>query len=154
MNLRSITLLTSLLLGFMPQVFALSPVAGFEKKEQYGSVTNYRHDKLKVDLGSMSSELKYEDLGPDSIEDVKKMIVAKQEYGKVFGFQDWKMSDHKFTEHKGHRVLVIQGEYKDNSKQTVYFLEVYWANQQKSGQYLVTSDHEKMKAEDFNQFLQ
>ncbi len=133
--------------------FALSPAPGFKVKGTLGDVTSFELPGKDIEINSMASEFKYEDLTEKEMNEIKKLMTAKQEYGKMFGFADWKSSGHKLTEKNGERILLIQGSYKNAEKKNVNFIEVYWANKEKSGQYLITSDTLALKMDNFSEYL-
>lgn len=132
---------------------ALAPVPGFKVKSTLGEITTYSLDGKDVEMNSMGSDFKYEDLTEKEMAEIKKLMTAKQEYGKMFGFADWKSTGNKLIEKNGERIVLIQGTYKDASKKTVNFVEVYWANKQKAGQYLITSDSIALKMDNFSDYL-
>lgn len=134
-------------------VFALSPVPGFKVKSTLGEITTYELSGKDVEINGMASEFKYEDLTEKEMTEIKALMNAKQEYGKMFGFQDWKSNGHKVIEKNGERIVLIQGNYKDAQKKTVNFIEVYWANKEKAGQYLITSDSLALKMDNFSEYL-
>lgn len=148
---RSMT--TFLLLIVTTSSFALSPAPGFKVKSTLGDITSYEQPGKDIEINSMASEFKYEDLTEKEMSEIKKLMAAKQEYGKMFGFADWKSTGHKLTEKDGERIVLIQGTYKNAQKKTVNFIEVYWANKDKSGQYLITSDTLALKMDSFSEYL-
>ena len=147
------SVVTFLLLIATTSSFALSPVPGFKVKGTLGDVTSYEQPGKDIEINSMASDFKYEDLTEKEMNEIKKLMTAKQEYGKMFGFADWKSTGHKLVEKNGERIVLIQGTYKNQQKKTVNFLEVYWANKDKSGQYLITSDSLALKMDNFSEYL-
>lgn len=134
-------------------VFALAPSPELKVKNTLGDITSYGLPGKDIEVNSMSSDFKYEDLTQKETSALKDFITAKQEYGKMFGFEDWKMSGQKLVEKNGERIVLIQGTYKDSQKKTVNFIEVYWANKQKAGQYLITSDSLALKMDNYSDYL-
>ena len=147
------SLITVIILISTNTAFALKPVAAFKIKNTLGYVTSYELPDKDVEMNSMSSDFKYQDLTQKEMSGLKSLMAAKQEYGKMFGFNDWKSTDQKFLEKDGERMVLIQGHYKDSQKKTVNFIEVYWADKNKSGQYLITSDTILLKADSFSEYL-
>ena len=146
-------LVSSLLLFVTTTSFALGPAPGFKVKGTLGDVTSYEQPGKDIEINSMASEFKYEDLTEKELNEMKKLMKAKQEYGKMFGFADWKSSGHKLIEKNGERIVLIQGTYKNAEKKNVNFIEVYWADKEKSGQYLITSDTLTLKMDNFSDYL-
>lgn len=144
---------SSLLLLVTTSAFALSPAPGFKVKGTLGDVTSYEQPGKDIEINSMASEFKFEDLTDKEMGEIKKLMSAKQEYGKMFGFADWKSTGHKLIEKNGERIVLIQGTYKNAEKKTVNFIEVYWAAKDKSGQYLITSDSLALKMDNFSEYL-
>lgn len=132
---------------------ALSPAPGFKVKGTLGDVTSFELPGKDIEINSMASDFKYEDLTEKEMNEIKKLMTAKQEYGKMFGFADWKSTGHKLIEKNGERIVLIQGTYKNAEKKNVNFIEVYWANKEKSGQYLITSDTLALKMDNFSEYL-
>ncbi len=132
---------------------ALSPAPGLKLKSTLGDVTTYELTGKDIEINGMASEFKYEDLTEKEMTEIKGLMKAKQEYGKMFGFADWKSTGHKVIEKNGERIVLIQGNYKDAQKKNVNFIEVYWANKDKSGQYLITSDTLALKMDNFSDYL-
>lgn len=133
--------------------WAISPKVDFIKKESFGSVSNYRHLKADVDLSIMDSEFEYADLNQANIQELESLFEVKKEYGKMFGFKEWTPTEKKFVEVNSNRIFVIQGHYKDSENKIVHFLEVYWADNKKSGQYLITSNSKHLKIENYKEYL-
>ncbi len=133
--------------------FALSPVAEFKLKTTMGSVNNYFDELKKIDLMSMDSEFEFNDLSAGNLVELEDHFKTKKEYGKMFGFNDWTAKDKKFFDDQNKRIIIVEGEYKDSDKKTVYFLEVYWADKKKSGQYLITSEYGPLKIESYKQYF-
>ena len=141
------------LIIFTNTVLALTPAPGFKLKDTLGEVTTYEQTGKDIEINGMASEFDYKDLNEKELKGLKSLMTAKQEYGKMFGFADWKSTGHKLVEKNNERIVLIEGQYKDASKKTVNFLEVYWANKDKSGQYLITSDTLKLKMDNFSEYL-
>lgn len=152
MKFRQLSLLLAVFL-VAQSAFALSPTAEFEKKEDFGEVKNFRHSKQDVDLSVMDSDLKYADLSQKNVNELKDLFETKKEYGKFFGFKDWTPKEHKLVEEKSQRILLLSGNYKNSDNKTVHFLEVYWADKTKSGQYLLTSDTKEFKLDHYKDYL-
>ncbi len=133
--------------------FALSPVPGFKVKSSLGDITTYELAGKDIEINGMASDFKYEDLTEKEMTEIKGLMNAKKEYGKMFGFEDWKSTGHKVIEKNGERIVLIEGNYKDSRKKNVNFVEVYWANKEKSGQYLITSDSLALKMDNFSDYL-
>ena len=146
-------LITSWLLAATSTVWALAPIPGFKVKTTLGDVITYELTGKDIEINSMDSDFKYEDLTEKELNNLKSLMKAKQEYGKMFGFADWKSTGHKLVEKNGERIVLIQGNYKDAQKKTVNFIEVYWANTAKAGQYLITSDTLLLKMDNFSDYL-
>ncbi len=140
-------------LYFIPEVLALAPAASLQKKEMFGGAQNYHHAPDKVDLTVLDTEIKYSDLSRENIQDLDDLIEAKKEYGKVFGFKDWQLKEKKFLDDKTERTFLLRGNYKNSSQKTVHFLEVYWANQNKSGQFLLTSQSGEISIDSYKKYL-
>lgn len=132
---------------------ALSPAPELKLKSTLGDVTTYELTGKDIEVNSMASELKYEDLTEKDLKELDSLVKAKQEYGKMFGFADWKATGKKLLEKNGERIVLIQGNYKNAEKKTVNFVEVYWANKEKSGQYLITSDSIALKLDQYSDYL-
>lgn len=141
------------LIQFSSQAIALAPAQGFKVKSTLGDVTSYELAGKDLEINSMASEFKYEDLTDKEMKELKSLVKAKQEYGKMFGFADWKATGQKLVEKDGERIALIQGTYKNADKKTVNFIEVYWANKEKSGQYLITSDSIALKLDQYSDYL-
>lgn len=133
--------------------WSLTPTAGFVKKENFGSVTNYHDEKRDVDVAVMTTELKHEDIVQENVKEITGLFETKKEYGKVFGFKDWTPGKYKLIEEKSDRFFILEGTYKDARDKIVHFLEVYWANPQNSGQYVITSNSRDLKIESYKEFL-
>lgn len=133
--------------------WALSPAPEFEKKEDFGEVRNFKHKSKDVDLSIMDTELKYEDLSQKNVSELKDLFQTKKEYGKFFGFKEWTPNEHKLVEQNSKRILLLNGNYKNSDNKTVHFLEVYWADKNKSGQYLLTSDSKEFKLDNYKDYL-
>lgn len=133
--------------------FALSPAPELKQKSTLGDVTTYELAGKDIEVNSMASEFKYEDLTEKEMKELKSLVKAKQEYGKMFGFADWKATGQKLIEKNGERIALIQGNYKNAEKKTVNFIEVYWANKEKAGQYLITSDSIALKLDQYSDYL-
>ena len=138
---------------FIPEVLALAPVADFQKKEQFEGAQNYHHAKDNVDLTVLQTEIKYSDLSPENIRELDELIEAKKEYGKVFGFKEWQVKEKKTLGDKTERTLLLSGHYKNLSQKTVHFLEVYWANKNSSGQFLLTSEVREISVGSYKKYL-
>lgn len=146
-------LLTFITLIAASSAMALSPASGFELKSTLGDIATYKLTGKDIEINGMASEFKYEDLTEKEMTEIKGLMNAKQEYGKMFGFADWKSTGHKVIEKNGERIVLIQGNYRDAQKKNVNFIEVYWANKDKSGQYLITSDSLALKMDNFSDYL-
>ncbi len=146
-------LITSWLLAVTSTAWALAPAPGFKVKTTLGDVITYELAGKDIEINSMDSDFKYEDLTQKEMDNLKSLVKAKQEYGKMFGFADWKATGQKLIEKNGERIVLIQGNYKDAQKKTVNFIEVYWANPAKAGQYLITSDTLSLKMDNFSDYL-
>ena len=144
---------SSLLLFMTTTSFALSPASGFKVKGTLGDVTSYEIPGKDIEINSMASEFKYEDLTEKEMKELNSLVKAKQEYGKMFGFADWKSTGKKIIEKNGERIVLIEGTYKNAEKKNVNFIEVYWADKEKSGQYLITSDTMALKMDNFSDYL-
>ena len=147
------SIVTLLVLIAANTALALAPASGFKVKGTLGDITTYGVDGKDIEISSMASDFKYEDLTQKEMDEIKKLMTAKQEYGKMFGFADWKATGHKLIEKNGERIVLIQGTYKNADKKTVNFVEVYWANKEKAGQYLITSDTLALKMDNFSEYL-
>lgn len=147
------TMITLLVLMGANTALALTPVSGFKVKNTLGDVITYALEGKDIEINSMSSDFKYEDLTDKELAEIKKLMSAKQEYGKMFGFADWKSTGHRLVERNGERIVLIQGTYKDAAKKIVSFVEVYWASKEKAGQYLITSDTIALKMDKFSEYL-
>lgn len=134
--------------------YALAPKSDWKVSNSFGEVISYEMKGKDVELNSMSSEFGYADLTEQEMKGLKDLIVTKQEYGKMFGFADWKPTSQKLIEKNGERIVLINGTYKDAKKQTVNFIEVYWASKEKAGQYLITSNSLQLKIDNFADYLQ
>jgi hypothetical protein len=132
---------------------ALSPAPGFKVKSTLSEITTYELPGKDIEINGMPSDFKYEDLTEKEMTEIKSLMTAKQEYGKMFGFADWKSTGHKVIEKNGERVVLIQGTYKNADKKNVNFIEVYWADKAKAGQYLITSDSLALKMDNFSDYL-
>lgn len=139
--------------GLSTSAMALSPAPELKLKNTLGDVTTYELTGKDIEVNSMASEFKYEDLTQKEMKDLQSLVKAKQEYGKMFGFADWKATAQKLVEKDGERIVLIQGNYKNAEKKTVNFIEVYWANKEKSGQYLITSDSIALKVDQYSDYL-
>lgn len=146
-------LITSWLLAVTSTAWALAPIPGFKVKNTLGDVITYELAGKDIEINSMDSDFKYEDLTQKEMNNLQSLMKAKQEYGKMFGFADWKATGQKLIEKNGERIVLIQGNYKDAQKKTVNFIEVYWANPSKAGQYLITSDTLSLKMDNFSDYL-
>lgn len=144
---------TLIWLFFIPEVLALAPAAGLQKKEMFGGAQNYHHISDKVDLTVLETEIQYSDLSRENIQELDDLIEAKKQYGKVFGFKDWKIKEKKFLGDKSERTFLLRGDYKNSSQKTIHFLEVYWANQSKSGQFLLTSQAGEISIDSYKKYL-
>jgi hypothetical protein len=133
---------------------ALSPSPAWKVSNTFGDVISYELADKKAELNAMSSEFSYDDLNTKEMNGLQSLIETKQEYGKVFGFADWKLQEQKLVEKNGERIVLLSGTYKDAQKQSVNFIEVYWANRSKSGQYLITSQVRPLKVDDYSNYLQ
>lgn len=147
------SLVTFIALIAASSAFALNPAPGFKVKNTLGEITTYELIGKDIEINGMSSEFKYEDLTEKEMTEIKSLMTAKQEYGKMFGFNDWKSTGHKVIEKNGERIVLIQGTYKNSDKKNVNFIEVYWADKVKSGQYLITSDTLALKMDNFSDYL-
>lgn len=139
--------------GLSTSAMALSPAPELKLKNTLGDVTTYELTGKDIEVNSMASEFKYEDLNQKEMKDLQSLVKAKQEYGKMFGFADWKATAQKLVERNGERIVLIQGNYKNAEKKTVNFIEVYWANKEKAGQYLITSDSIALKVDQYSDYL-
>lgn len=101
----------------------------------------------------MDSEIEYADLNQNSIQELESLFEAKKEYGKMFGFNEWTPKEKKLIEINSNRIFVLQGQYKDAKNKTVHFLEIYWANKNQAGQYLITSNSKALKIENYKEYL-
>jgi hypothetical protein len=135
-----------------PLAWSLTPSTSFIKTSKLQDITNFRHNKLDVDLSLMPSEIKYSDLNSNSLKDIDDLLEAKKEYGKMFGFYNWTLKNKKIVEAKATKILLLQGSYKNAQGRNVSFIEMYWANQTQSGQILITSDTIELKP-DPHEFL-
>ena len=147
------SLFTFIALIAASSAMALSPASGFKVKSTLGEITSYELPGKDIEINGMGSEFKYEDLTEKEMTELKALMKTKQEYGKMFGFADWKSTGHKVMEKNGERIVLIQGNYKDAQKKNVNFIEVYWADKVKSGQYLITSDTLSLKMDNFSDYL-
>ena len=138
---------------FTPLVFALTPSSGFLKQQTFGSAVNFHHAKDKVLLTILKTDIKFADLSSENIQEMDELIKVKKEYGKVFGFKNWKVDQKKVLNEKNERALLISGNYKNSSNKTVNFLEVYWANHNKSGQFLLTSEMREITIDSYKKYL-
>lgn len=107
-----------MLSGLTTSVFALSPSPEMKLKSTLGDVTTYELVGKDIEVDSMSSEFKYEDLTEKEMKELKSLVKAKQEYGKMFGFADWKATGQKLIEKNGERIVLIQGNYKNADKKS------------------------------------
>jgi hypothetical protein len=135
-------------------VYALAPKSEFIQTASFGEITSYELKGKGIEINGMSSDFSYDDLTAKETEQLNKLIVTKQEYGKIFGFADWKTTGQKIVEKNSERVFLIQGTYKDAQHHIVNFIEVYWATKNKSGQYLITSNSVSLKLEKYTEYLQ
>jgi hypothetical protein len=134
--------------------FAIGPASTFVKKENFASVQNFRDEKADIDLTTMESDLSYSDLTPENTKALEELVEVKKQYGKVFGFKDWKATSQKLFSDASERSFILQGNYKDAANKTVNFLEVYWANKEnKSAQFLITSNSKELKIENYKLYL-
>lgn len=146
-------LVLALCLGIAGHASALVPAPGFKVKSTLGEVTSYELAGKDIEINSLSSEFKYDDLTEKEMGEMKKLFEAKQEYGKMFGFAGWTPTGQKLLEKNGERIVLVQGHYKDAQNKKVNFIEVYWASKEKAGQYLITSDTVVLKMDNFSEYL-
>ncbi len=133
--------------------WSLTPSSDFIADDVFGDVSNFRCEKNDIDLSIMDSDLSYQDLSSDKIKELDSLFEAKKDYGKMFGFNDWTPDKHKLVEENSKRIFLLQGHYKDAEKKTVHFMEVYWADKNKGGQFLFTSNSKVLSIEDFKEYL-
>ena len=132
---------------------ALVPSPNFSTGADIGFVENF-HDAINaVDLSRMSSDFEFKDLTAENIKELDKHHDTKREYGKMFGFKDWKITSQKFIDKDFGRVLVFEGNYINNRDKLVSFLEVYWATPKTSKQFLLTSEKKTLKVDEFQEYL-
>lgn len=138
---------------FSSQAWSLSPIPAFVEKPNIGFVDNYYHEDRSIALSRMASDFGFQDLIPENIKELDKVHDTKREFGKMFGFQDWKVTGQKLIEKKFGRVLLFEGTYLNNKKEKVSFLEVYWANSENSRQFLLTSEKSLLKLDQFQEYF-
>ncbi|WP_408096537.1 hypothetical protein ACJVC5_15980 [Peredibacter sp. HCB2-198] len=132
---------------------ALAPSPKFESRADIGFVENF-HDAVDgVDLSRMGSDFEYKDLTAQNVKELEKTHDTKREFGKMFGFNDWKITNQKLMETEHGRVLVFEGSYKNKRDVIVSFLEVYWAQAGASKQFLLTSEKKVLKLEEYQEYL-
>lgn len=132
---------------------ALVPAPQFAERSDIGFVENFHDAVNAVDLSRMSSDFEFKDLTAENIKELDKHHETKREFGKMFGFNDWKITSQKLLEKDFGRVLVFEGSYKNNRDKLVSFLEVYWATPKTSKQFLLTSEKKTLKADEFQEYL-
>lgn len=121
--------------------------------ESFGKVQHYYDSANSVVISQMASTFEFKDLTNENVKELNSAMDLKKEYGRMFGFNDWSAVSQKLIDLNGERIFVIEGQYKNQEKTVVNFLEVYWANPQSSGQYLITSETRKLTTLDFKEFL-
>lgn len=154
MNSRNLWLkILSLTFFINNEVFALSPVNKFIPQQNIGSITQYKDASSDIHLSNIPSKIGYDDLKKEHILDLKKSLETKKDFGKLFGFKDWTAKNQNLIEEKNQRIFIIEGHYKNSKNINVNFLEIYWADKQKSGQYLITSESKELKVENYKEYL-
>lgn len=147
--------MVSLLLSifFTLSAYALAPAPRLKMGESFGKVQHYYDSVNSVVISQMASTFEFKDLTNENVKELNSAMDLKKEYGRMFGFSDWSAVSQKLIDLNGERIFVIEGQYKNQEKTVVNFLEVYWANPQSSGQYLITSETRKLTTLDFKEFL-
>lgn len=133
--------------------WALIPSPNFATRADIGFVENFHDEINDVALSKMGSDFDYKDLTADNIKELDKHHDTKREFGKMFGFNDWKITSHKFIENESGRILVFEGNYKSNRNTMVSFLEVYWATPSSSKQFLLSSEKKNLKVDEYQEYL-
>ena len=133
--------------------WALIPSSNFTTRADIGFVENFHDEINDVALSKMGSDFDYKELTAENIKELDKHHDTKREYGKMFGFNDWKITSHKFIENESGRILVFEGNYKSNRNTQVSFLEVYWATPQTSKQFLLSSEKKNLKVDEYQEYL-
>lgn len=133
--------------------WALIPSPNFTTRADIGFVENFHDEINDVALSKMGSDFDYKDLTADNIKELDKHHDTKREFGKMFGFNDWKITSHKFIETESGRILVFEGNYKSNRNTMVSFLEVYWATPSSSKQFLLSSEKKNLKVDEYQEYL-
>ena len=122
----------------------------FEMREQFDGVTNFEDVHRELQVAVSPTELRFEDINPQSIKELQAVFQVKKEFGKMFGFSDWTPGRQQLFENPQGRFFLLEGNYKSNQGKTVYFLEIYHADRAKGGgEYLVTSDVKPVALEDW-----
>lgn len=150
MNILKIFLIT---LIYSSNSWSLSPSPHFAEKPNIGFVTNYYDETRGIALSRMASDFSFHDLTPENVKAIDKVHDTKREFGKMFGFRDWKVTNQKLMEKDHARFLLVEGTYFNNKKEKTSFLEVYWANPKKSGQFLLTSQKTNLKIGQFQEYF-
>lgn len=150
MNILTLLFVTIL---FASQAWSLSPIPTFIEKPNIGFVDNYYDEARSIALSRMASDFDFQDLTPENVKELDKVHDTKREFGKMFGFHDWKVTGQKLIEKEFGRVLLFEGTYLNNKKEKVSFLEVYWANAQSSRQFLLTSEKSLLKLDQFQEYF-
>ncbi len=150
MNILTLLFVT---IVFALPVWSFSPKPNFIEKPNIGFVDNYFDETRGIALSRMASDFDFQDLTPENVKELNKVHDTKREFGKMFGFHDWKVTGQKLIEKDFGRVLLFEGTYLNNKKQKVNFLEVYWANAQSSRQFLLTSEKYLLKLDQFQEYF-
>lgn len=131
--------------------FSISPE--FIPKDLATKIKVYENSKEAITLSEMISTVTYADLSQKNVGELKELFQTKKEYGSVFGFSDWTVSNQKLLEENSSRILLIEGTYKNNDNKKISFLEIYWADKSRTGQYLLTSESKTLSLKDFKDYI-
>lgn len=143
-------LLLSLVSG---SALALTPSPKLVEISKVGFVSNFRNATGTIDLSQMPSDYSYADLTQEELKSLEKVYQVKQEFGKMFGFNDWKVTTQKFIDRDSQRTFLIEGTYKTESGKPVSFIEVYWASKTDARQFLITSEKQSLNLNTYQEFF-
>lgn len=141
------------ILTTLSNVYGVSISPNLYQVSDFGMVKNYRDPQHSVDVSRMPSDFTFKDLIPENVKSLDKVHDVKREYGKMFGFREWQIVDQKLLIEDSERILLFEGNYKNEKGDLVSFLEVYWADQKGAQQFLITSEKKSLKMDAYQEFL-
>lgn len=146
-------LLSIVILFLSWSAFGLTPSPRLKTLSKIGFVSNYEDQSGSIMISKMPSDIGFKDLNPVEVEKIEDAIELKKEYGKMFGFNDWKMVGKKYSEGEDEKILLVEGSFKSDDGKLVSFIEVYWADKKNSNQFLITSEKQSLKMDSYKEYL-